>query len=91
MSQVQKQGHFTCPNCGTEAWIWSKKDLNFTMPEHKPQTTTCPDCLGMNRTHPEHGSTDEALSQVVVGREGKYSVYDVCPRCAGKGWLAVGV
>ena len=77
--KVQKQGHFTCPNCGTEAWVWSKKDPKFVDQLKEPPKRTCPDCLGMNRTHPE--SLDEpSLSQVWADDN-----YVVCQRCSGVG------
>ena len=76
---VQKQGHFTCPNCGTEAWIWSKKDHAFVEKLKEEPKASCPDCLGMNRTHPESPS-EPSLSQMFVD-----GIYVVCTRCDGTG------
>jgi hypothetical protein len=76
---VQKQGHFTCPNCGTEAWVWSKKDPEFAEQLKQPAMRTCPDCLAMNRTHPD-SPLEASLSQVWAD-----NTYVVCQRCEGVG------
>lgn len=90
MSEVQKQGHFTCPNCGTEAWIWSKKDPDFVMPQDEIRTRTCPDCMGRNWTMSEEEaikSGQVARTQKVVGRDNQGAVYAVCDKCEGQGWI----